>query len=187
MGLEATSYPDWSYDGSSTSQATGGNSDLIIRPVRVVPDPIRGAPHVLVMCEVFNPDGTPHPTNTRAKLREVMEDKKCQEADAWFGFEQEYTMINGKTQRIYGWPEQGFPAPQGPFYCAVGNQSVFGRPLAEAHLEACMKAGLAISGINAEVRSPTPPTLACTRIALCITSRISCQSCKHTLRAHWQA
>jgi hypothetical protein len=64
-------------------------------------------------------------------------------------------MLNGKTQRVYGWPEQGYPAPQGPFYCGVGSESVFGRPLAEAHLEACMKAGLNISGINSEVCTPT--------------------------------
>jgi hypothetical protein len=42
-------------------------------------------------------------------------------------------------------------APQGPFYCGVGTNSVFGRPLAEAHMEACLEAGLTISGINAEV------------------------------------
>ena len=35
--------------------------------------------------------------------------------------------------------------------CRVGAQSVYGRPLAEAHLDACMKCGLKISGINAEV------------------------------------
>ncbi len=116
----------------------------------MVPDPIRGAPHVLVMCEVLSPDGTPHPTNTRAQLRELIDDKVIAE-DCLYGFEQEYTMLNASTGRIYGWPETGYPAPQGPFYCGVGPTSVFGRPLAEAHLEACMKAGLGISGINAEV------------------------------------
>ena len=40
---------------------------------------------------------------------------------------------------------------QGPFYCGIGPESAYGRPLAEAHLEACMKAGLNISGINSEV------------------------------------
>jgi glutamine synthetase len=63
---------------------------------------------------------------------------------------QEYTMMDGKS--VYGWPKGGgFPAPQGPFYCGVGSESVYGRPLAEAHLDACIKAGLKISGINAEV------------------------------------
>ncbi len=75
-GLDPSAYPDWSYDGSSTGQAKGNNSDCIIRPVRVVRDPIRGGPHVLVMCEVFSPDGTPHPTNTRSKLREIYANEK---------------------------------------------------------------------------------------------------------------
>ena len=50
-----------------------------------------------------------------------------------------------------GWPENGFPPPQGPYYCGVGSDEVYGRELVEAHLEACLAAGLRISGINAEV------------------------------------
>lgn len=150
LSLNPADYPDWSFDGSSTGQAKGNNSDCILRPVKVVPDPIRGAPHVLVMCEVFAPDGKPHVTNTRAGLREIIDDEVTKEA-CLYGFEQEYTMLDKATGRVYGWPANGYPAPQGPFYCGVGAESVFGRPLAEAHMEACMKAGLVISGINAEV------------------------------------
>ncbi|GAX83019.1 hypothetical protein CEUSTIGMA_g10446.t1 [Chlamydomonas eustigma] len=149
-GLDPSAYPDWSFDGSSTGQAEGSNSDCILKPVRVVIDPIRGAPHVLVMCEVYTADGNPHPTNTRAKLREVIDDK-VKAAVPWFGLEQEYTMMSKTTGKVFGWPEGGYPAPQGPFYCGIGAESAFGRPLAEAHLEACMKAGLNISGINSEV------------------------------------
>jgi len=150
LGLDPKDYPDWSYDGSSTNQAEGNNSDLILRPVRIVPDPIRGEPHVLVMCEVFAPDGTPHPTNNRSKLEAIIDDAVIA-ADCWFGFEQEYTMLHKGSGTVYGWPAAGYPAPQGPFYCGVGADSQYGRPLAEAHLEACMKAGITISGINAEV------------------------------------
>eukprot|EP00798_Chlamydomonas_sp_ICE-L_P017206 gene17206-23527_t len=150
MGLDASAYPDWSFDGSSTNQAKGNNSDCILRPVQVYTDPIRGAPHVLVMCEVFSPDGTAHPSNTRAKLREVVTEKVI-EKDCWFGFEQEYTLLAKGTHGVYGWPVGGYPHPQGPYYCGVGAESVYGRPLVEAHMDACMKAGLNISGINAEV------------------------------------
>jgi glutamine synthetase len=58
-------------------------------------------------------------------------------------------MLNAATGRVYGWPDQGYPAPQGPFYCGVGAQSVFGRPLAEAHMDACMKVGACSWGVGA--------------------------------------
>ena len=139
--------PEWGFDGSSTNQAPGNSSDCALKPVCVVPDPIRGEPHILVLCEVFDADGNAHPTNTRAKLREVVEKTAAEEP--WFGIEQEYTMF--RKSRPLGWPEGGYPAPQGPFYCGVGADEVFGRELVEEHLDACMEAGLKIYGINAEV------------------------------------
>ena len=66
-------FPEWSYDGSSTYQAEGGNSDLILVPVNFITDPIRGEGNFLVMCEVMNEDGTPHKSNERAKLRATLE------------------------------------------------------------------------------------------------------------------
>jgi len=150
LGFDPAAYPDWSFDGSSTGQAEGKNSDCILRPVKIVADPIRGDQHVLVMCDVLAPDGKPHATNTRAPLAAIC-DAAVDAQECLYGFEQEYTMLDAKTQRVYGWPAAGYPAPQGPFYCGVGAESVFGRPLAEAHMEACMKAGLKISGINSEV------------------------------------
>lgn len=139
--------PEWGFDGSSTGQADGSSSDCILRPVHLVPDPLRGGGHILVMCEVLNPDNTPHPTNTRAQLQTVAE--RHDQEDAWFGWEQEYTMFRGT--RPLGWPEQGYPAPQGPFYCGVGADEVFGRNIVEEHLDACLAAGLTLSGVNAEV------------------------------------
>lgn len=136
--------PEWSFDGSSTNQAPGDKSDCALRPVSFFHDPIRGHPHVLVMCEVFLADGTPHPTNTRAKLREVAAATAHEEP--WFGLEQEYTLFSG--MKPLGWPDNGYPAPQGPYYCGVGADEVFGRDIVEAHMEACVEAGLQISGIT---------------------------------------
>ena len=139
--------PFWGFDGSSTNQAEGNDSDCMLKPVCKMPDPIRGGDDILVMCEVMNPDGSIHSSNTRAHLREISE--KFSDQEAWFGIEQEYTLFEGRNP--LGWPEGGYPAPQGPFYCGVGADEVFGRDVVEEHLQMCMDAGLEVSGINAEV------------------------------------
>jgi glutamine synthetase len=140
--------PIWGFDGSSTNQAPGQASDCVLKPVFSCPDPIRGGSDLLVLCEVLLTDMTPHPTNTRAPLAEVA--AKFAAHESWFGIEQEYTMFRGS--RPLGFPDQtGYPAPQGPYYCGVGADDIYGRPLVEAHLDACLSAGLSISGINAEV------------------------------------
>ena len=139
--------PIWAFDGSSTNQATGDNSDCVLNPVFVCPDPVRGGDNKLVLCEVLLTDMSPHPSNTRAACLASAE--KYAELDMWFGIEQEYTYFDGL--KPLGWPDNGFPAPQGGYYCGVGSDEVFGRPIVEAHLDACMHAGLAIVGINGEV------------------------------------
>ena len=139
--------PLWGFDGSSTNQAQGNDSDCMLKPVFKVLDPIRGGDDILVMCEVMNADGSVHSSNTRAPLRAVAE--TFYDEEAWFGIEQEYTLFEGRNP--LGWPEGGYPAPQGPFYCGVGADEVFGREIVEDHLQFCMDAGLEVSGINAEV------------------------------------
>jgi glutamine synthetase len=138
----------WGFDGSSTNQAPGHNSDCVLEPAFTCPDPIRKGKDVLVLCEVRLPDtNEPHKTNTRAACVEVA--KKYKTHDMWFGLEQEYTFF--KDGRPYGFPANGYPAPQGPYYCGVGADEVFGRDIVEAHTTACIEAGLKISGTNAEV------------------------------------
>ncbi len=146
MDLEHT--PSWGFDGSSTNQSHGEQSDLLLQPVNIIHDPILGQGNYLVLCEVQNPDGTPHATNTRARMRELML-KFGDACKPWVGFEQEFTLFKGL--RPLGWPEGGYPAPQGPFYCGVGANEAFGRELVEEHTEACIHAGLMIAGTNAEV------------------------------------
>ncbi len=139
--------PIWGFDGSSTNQATGDKSDCVLKPVASYPDPIRGGDNVLVMCEVMLVDGKPHPTNTRAAA--VRTEKKYKKHEPLFGIEQEFTLM--KNGRPYGFPPAGYPEPQGGYYCGVGEDEIHGRDLVEDHLDACLEAGLSISGINAEV------------------------------------
>jgi len=135
--------PYWSFDGSSTEQAPGGSSDCVLKPVFVTKDPQRKNAY-LVMCEVMSANGTPHPSNGRATIED-------DDNDFWFGFEQEYFLWNPKTNKPLGFPESGFPAPQGPYYCSVGANNAFGRAIVEEHLDACIEADLNVEGINAEV------------------------------------
>ncbi len=139
--------PMWGFDGSSTMQADGSDSDCMLKPVYYLPDPIRGGDDILVMNEVRKPDGSIHESNTRARLVEIAE--KHKDEDAWFGIEQEYTFFKGRSP--LGWPNGGYPAPQGPFYCGVGADEVFGRDIVEDHMDICLQAGIQISGVNAEV------------------------------------
>ncbi|MEE2829148.1 MAG: glutamine synthetase beta-grasp domain-containing protein [Myxococcota bacterium] len=143
-------FPVWGFDGSSTNQAAGDDSDCHLQPVSHIPDPIRGDGHWLVMCEVLLADGeTPHPTNTRAPLRKVLEAGGA-ELDAWFGLEQEYTLFDGSRPLGFG-EDRRYPPAQGPYYCGVGADQVYGRELVEDHMRACAASGIKISGINAEV------------------------------------
>jgi glutamine synthetase len=137
----------WGFDGSSTQQAPGHASDCVLRPVYVCADPLSGADNKLVLCEVLLTDMTPHPSNTRASCQGATETFASEEM--WFGIEQEYTLF--KAGRPLGWPEKGTPAPQGPYYCSVGAGRAFGREIIDEHLDACLRAGIRISGTNAEV------------------------------------
>jgi len=144
--------PEWNYDGSSTDQATGDNSEVWLIPVKMVPDPFRGVPHILVMCECLEAATMePLPGNRRRPAAQIFEQKAVEQEEPWYGIEQEYTMfqLDGKTP--LGWPANGYPAPQGPYYCSNGAGRAFGRHVVEAHYRACLYAGLTISGINAEV------------------------------------
>jgi len=149
--LTIADIPQWTFDGSSTGQATGDRSDCILVPVSMIFDPTREKNHerihILVLCEVFNSDGTPHATNTRVGLRDVV--TKTLDHEPLFGIEQEYTLF--KDGKPLGWPTGGYPPQQGPFYCGVGSDEVFGRELVEEHMAACLDSRLAICGVNAEV------------------------------------
>lgn len=155
---------DWSFDGSSTNQADGDSSDCVLKPMAFFRDPLRprtpcpetgeARHHLLVLCEVFTAEGEPHPSNTRAALREIshrLEDEYgVGYDDCWFGFEQEHTLFQGSRPLGFG-ADRRFPAAQGPYYCGVGADEVKGRELIEEHMEMCARAGVHLTGINAEV------------------------------------
>ncbi|CAN8103605.1 unnamed protein product [Discula destructiva] len=149
-GYKPADLPTWNFDGSSTGQAPGENSDVYLKPVAVYPDPFRtkGGDNILVLSECWMSDGTPNKFNHRHEAAKLMEKHAAQVP--WFGLEQEYTLLD-LNERPFGWPAHGFPAPQGPYYCGVGAGKVVQRDIVEAHYKACLYAGINISGTNAEV------------------------------------
>jgi glutamine synthetase len=133
-------FPIWNFDGSSTKQANTGNSDCLLKPVAHYIKDIHST--IYVLCEVLNPDGTPHQTNTRSLI-----DKNYD--DLWLGFEQEYFIYDRKNKCVLGHHENNLK-PQGEYYCGVGH-NVVGREFVEEHMNMCLSYGIDITGINAEV------------------------------------
>jgi glutamine synthetase len=132
--------PMWNFDGSSTNQAETDNSDCLLKPVRwYVPEEIST---IYVLCEVLNPDGTPHKTNERSKIGN-------QFSDLWFGFEQEYFIMKEPNGSILGHDRRSLEG-QGKYYCGVGS-NVVGRDFVEEHTNMCLEYGIDITGTNAEV------------------------------------
>ena len=150
---------EWSFDGSSTGQATGTDSDVILRPVAVYPNPFYQSPpagdpghfkSLLVMCDCYDKDGTAHSTNARDKCAQT--EAACAREEPLFGIEQEYVLFS-KSNCPYQWNNNDDPGcgGQGPYYCSVGGDRCFGRKIVDQHLKACLHAGIAICGTNAEV------------------------------------
>jgi glutamine synthetase len=69
-GESVDKLPKWNFDGSSTGQAPGDDSEVILRPVRIFRDPFRprsdGVDNILVMCDCYTPAGDAIESNTRA-------------------------------------------------------------------------------------------------------------------------
>ena len=82
------------YD-SSCYQASGENSEVIIQP-KTVPCPFRKGNHKLVLCDTYNSNGEPHLTNKRVVAKQLFDKKP--ECQRWYGLEQEYFIIDNKTQ-----------------------------------------------------------------------------------------
>lgn len=142
--------PIWNYDGSSTDQSDTKDSEIILHPVKMYDDPFRKLDHKLVLCEARLPDGSPAKNNNRSYASDIYNNKKVKRERPWFGLEQEYVLFENNGTTPLGWPEVGSPNAQGLYYCGIGN-GVVGRYIMNEHYDACLYAGINISGTNAEV------------------------------------
>jgi len=152
--LNSELYSEWSYDGSSTEQSDGFDSEIIVQPVAVFRDPFRKGANVLVLCDSYRPNGEPTNENTRLWAKSVFD--KIGDQKPWFGIEQEFFImmpdkdnVTKESVKPLGWTEDA--NPQGQYYCAVGHNNSFGRSIAEQAYHLALEAGLNCSGMNAEV------------------------------------
>jgi len=152
-------YPNWNYDGSSTGQAEGTHSEVVLIPRSVYTNPFHIkktnaniSTSVLVLCETYDKDGNPLSSNTRHMAAKTFSSDEAKQEKPWFGIEQEYFLfpLSPETMGRYRGPN-GEIRPQGDFYCSVGATRAYEREVVEEHMFACIDAGLKISGINAEV------------------------------------
>ncbi|KAE8685446.1 Glutamine synthetase cytosolic isozyme 2 [Hibiscus syriacus] len=127
--------PKWNYDGSSTGQAPGEDSEVILYPQAIFRDPFRRGKNILVMCDAYTPAGEPIPTNKRCNAAKIFSNPDVAKDVKW----------------PLGWPLGGYPGPQGPYYCGVGADKAYGRDIVDSHYKSCLFAGINISGINGEV------------------------------------
>jgi len=136
-------FPEWTYDASSTHQADSeGNTEGILKPVRVYRDPLRRGDNCwLVLCETFDYDGTPFQSNHRHAAKTCF--SKGVKEVPWFGIEQEYIFIFKDDSNL-------ITNGDGRHYCGTSTDNRE-RTIVEEHLLACLEVGLTISGINAEV------------------------------------
>ncbi|CAJ1970863.1 unnamed protein product [Sphenostylis stenocarpa] len=143
--------PKWNYDGSSTGQAPGADSEVILHPRAIFNDPFRRGKNILVMCDTYTAAGEPIPTNKRHNAAKIFSHPDVLAEEPWYGIEQEYTLLQKDVRWPLGWPIGGFPGPQGPYYCGIGADKAFGRDIVNSHFKACLYAGINITGINGEV------------------------------------
>ena len=138
------SYPEWNFDGSSTEQApSDGNTEVILKPCSIFIDPCRFIDkykRVLVLCDTYDNDGQPLPTNHRNSAVKIF-DKIEYDVNCWFGLEQEYFIRFNNTTFS--------PENNGTHYCGFTNK--LEKTIVEEHLQACISSHLQISGVNAEV------------------------------------
>ena len=168
--------PEWTYDGSSTKQANGEDSEIVLKPVAIFP---KLAGHgYYVLCATYNlePEIDDNgiqtwkyiqtESNTWHNANEIFE--KYKDEKPWYGLEQEYfinpdrlgpdMLPNGLHKPDWRNMEEVQEGDvfmrelrQGQFYCSIGVKNCFYRKVAVEHMEECLKCGINISGINAEV------------------------------------
>lgn len=140
--------PKWNYDGSSTGQTIGENTEVILKPVFYCENPLSNSKlkYLLVLCETYDIKGKPLENNYRVEADKIF--RKHFSLEPWYGFEQEFFIFGKDSEKLLDKYKK-----QGQYYCSVGSNNTLGshREFMNEFINCCVKAKLDISGINAEV------------------------------------
>jgi glutamine synthetase len=140
-----TNIPAWTYDGSSTNQRSTELSEVALTAVFVCPDPLRGTPHLIALCDTSA-------NRTRSAAASLFTRANVHRDKPWFGLEQEYVLVDAAPPHApLHWTQRQPVRASSDHYCGVGGKHAWGRAIAEEHLQACLAAGLTVAGMNAEV------------------------------------
>ena len=151
--LDPTTIPIWNYDGSATKQAGSQDSEIILKPKRVIKCPFRRGNNLIVLCDCYTYDNEPISTNHRYAAEAIFQNETVKQSKPWYGLEQQFYFREFKSDRIMGFDTNTLtnPQKQGQYYCSIGAKNSFGRPVMEDFLENILFAGLSVSGINGEI------------------------------------
>jgi glutamine synthetase len=143
--------PEWTFDGSSTGQASTEGSEIILKPVNYIIHPfIKHTYALLVLCECYTMDGRPAVGNSRHEFAALYRNNKIRDVEPWFGLEQEFFFFEKSTRLPIGWKGSEH-ALQGEYYCGVNRCSPVEREIMDKFLELSLNCNLKVCGINQEV------------------------------------
>ena len=150
--IELNNNANWNFDGSSTGQATTESSEVILKVVYNVNHPFLDGR--LYLCATYDINNKPLPNNFYDIAYDIFNKKL--DLKPWFGLEQEYFIYDKNL--IINSPDVKPSIGQtlvitdnNTFYCSPINQDQDEVKISLEHLEACIKAGINVSGNNAEV------------------------------------
>lgn len=157
--------PTWNYDGSSTNQADGNDSEIILKPRAIFKNPLSKYLNIrtytkgyIVVCDTYNSKDEATLTNNREWANKIF--SMASNEQPWYGLEQEYYLFkdylpgneSNLSDDLNKTLDTNNTLKQGPYYCSSNHYKLIqGYEIVEKHLYACIDAGIKISGKNAEV------------------------------------
>ncbi len=160
---------EWNYDGSSTNQASTRDSEVILKPVKLLMNVYENLKmknqlgldnisnfgcNFLLLCHCVDRNGVPVINNNYEYAKNIFSNPIVSNSKSWFGLEQEYFLVNPHNNCVVGFDYSNKIEPmetQGKYYCGFNGTHPDCRKIAQKHLYACQLNGIKISGINAEV------------------------------------